>query len=79
MKVGLQIPFFDWPGSPENIGPVLLEIARVADQGGFASLWLMDRFLWDRVRLGRARRTYARRLQRDLVYGGRHRGNCGWA
>lgn len=44
MKIGLQIPYFNWPGSPANIGPVLQEIARLADQGGFATLWLMDHF-----------------------------------
>ena len=44
MKIGLQIPYFDWPGNPENTGPVLLEIARTADQGGLASLWVMDHF-----------------------------------
>lgn len=44
MKIGLQIPRFDWPGNPENIGTRLLEIARRADEGGFASLWVMDHF-----------------------------------
>lgn len=44
MKIGLQIPVFDWPGAPGSIGSVLLDIARAADQGGFASLWLMDHF-----------------------------------
>jgi F420-dependent oxidoreductase-like protein len=44
MKIGLQVPYFDWPGNPENIGPVLLEITRAAEQGGFASLWVMDHF-----------------------------------
>ena len=44
MKIGLQLPTFTWPGSPANIGAVLQEIARTADQGGFASLWLMDHF-----------------------------------
>ena len=44
MKIGLQIPYFDWPGNPQNIGPVLIEVARTADKGGFASLWVMDHF-----------------------------------
>ena len=44
MKIGLQIPSFDWPGGPAIIGSTLREIARTADQGGFASLWLMDHF-----------------------------------
>jgi alkanesulfonate monooxygenase SsuD/methylene tetrahydromethanopterin reductase-like flavin-dependent oxidoreductase (luciferase family) len=44
MKIGLQIPAFDWPGSPGNLGQVLHQIAGTADQGGFASLWVMDHF-----------------------------------
>jgi hypothetical protein len=28
MKIELQVPCFHWPGSPQNIGPVLLDIAR---------------------------------------------------
>ena len=26
MKIGLQIPCFDWPGSDENAGSVLAEV-----------------------------------------------------
>lgn len=44
MKIGLQVPRFDWPGSPRNIGSKLVEIARAADGAGFSSLWLMDHF-----------------------------------
>jgi F420-dependent oxidoreductase-like protein len=44
MKIGLQIPNFTWPGSPENIYQKLAEIARTADETGFASLWVMDHF-----------------------------------
>jgi len=44
MKIGLQIPCFDWPGSPRNIGPKLVEIAKTADSAGFSSLWIMDHF-----------------------------------
>lgn len=44
MKIGLQIPRFNWPGSPENIGSKLAEIARSADGSGFSSLWVMDHF-----------------------------------
>ena len=43
MKLGLQIARFDWPGSPQNLGPKLIEIAQAADQAGFSSLWVMDR------------------------------------
>ena len=44
MKIGLQLPQFDWTGSPQNIGPKLAEIANTADRVGFSSLWLMDHF-----------------------------------
>ncbi len=44
MKIGLQIPRFDWPGSPGNIGPKLIEIGKAADSSGFSSLWVMDHF-----------------------------------
>jgi F420-dependent oxidoreductase-like protein len=44
MKIGLQIVRFDWPGSPENTGSTLAEIARTADEAGFASIWVMDHF-----------------------------------
>ena len=44
MKLGLQVVRFDWPGSPENIGGKLGEIARAADESGFSSLWVMDHF-----------------------------------
>ncbi len=44
MKIGLQIPAFQWPGGPAVIGPRLAEIARAADDAGFDSLWVMDHF-----------------------------------
>jgi len=44
MKIGLQISRFDWPGTPEKMGATLAEIARAADDAGFASIWLMDHF-----------------------------------
>jgi F420-dependent oxidoreductase-like protein len=42
LKIGLHIGKFHWPGSPANLGPKLIEIAQAADQGGLASLWVMD-------------------------------------
>jgi F420-dependent oxidoreductase-like protein len=42
MRVGLHIGKFHWPGSPDNIGDKLAEIARTADDMGFYSLWVMD-------------------------------------
>jgi F420-dependent oxidoreductase-like protein len=44
MKIGLQIPNFTWPGGPAVIANKLAEIARTADEAGFASLWVMDHF-----------------------------------
>ena len=44
MKIGLQIPNFTWPGGPAEIAPRLAQIARTADDLGFASLWVMDHF-----------------------------------
>ena len=44
MKVGLQIPNFTWPGGPAQIAGTLAEIARIAEDAGFYSLWVMDHF-----------------------------------
>jgi len=44
MKIGLQVPSFTWPGGPAQIPRNLAEIARVADDAGFFSLWVMDHF-----------------------------------
>ncbi len=44
MKIGLQIPNFTWPGGPAQISGKLAEIARVVDDAGFYSLWVMDHF-----------------------------------
>jgi F420-dependent oxidoreductase-like protein len=44
MRLGLQIPRFTWPSGPAGIGSRLAEIARTADEAGFASLWVMDHF-----------------------------------
>jgi F420-dependent oxidoreductase-like protein len=44
MRIGLQIPSFTWPGGPARLGARLAEIARSADDAGFASLWVMDHF-----------------------------------
>jgi len=43
-KFGLQIPFFSWPGSPDNDRQVLADAARAAEDAGFSSLWVMDHF-----------------------------------
>jgi F420-dependent oxidoreductase-like protein len=44
MKIGLQIPRFSWPGSPDNLGEKLTTIARTADEVGFSSIWVMDHY-----------------------------------
>jgi F420-dependent oxidoreductase-like protein len=44
LRIGLQVPRFTWPDAPDSIGPKLAEIGRTADEGGFASLWVMDHF-----------------------------------
>lgn len=44
MKLGLQIPEFNWPDSPQSIGAKLVEIAKTAENVGISSLWFMDHF-----------------------------------
>lgn len=44
MHIGLQIPNFSWPGGAAALGNKLAQIARTADEAGFASLWVMDHF-----------------------------------
>ena len=44
MKLGLQIPAFDFPGGTEAIAPTLGRIALIADDVGFDSIWVMDHF-----------------------------------
>jgi F420-dependent oxidoreductase-like protein len=44
MRLGLQVPNFTWPGGPAALTETLRSIARAADEGGFASLWVMDHF-----------------------------------
>lgn len=54
MKIGLQIPRFDWPGSPQNLGAKFAEIGRTADDLGFASLWVMDHYFQINGGMGKA-------------------------
>jgi F420-dependent oxidoreductase-like protein len=44
VNIGLQISQFNFPGGEAAIGPTFAAIARAADTGGFASLWVMDHF-----------------------------------
>ncbi|MDE3077174.1 MAG: LLM class F420-dependent oxidoreductase, partial [Chloroflexota bacterium] len=44
MKIGLQIPNFTMPGGAAELRQRLGDIARAADDAGFASIWVMDHF-----------------------------------
>ncbi len=44
MKIGLQVPNFTYPGGASRIPGTLAEIARIVDDAGFHSLWVMDHF-----------------------------------
>ncbi len=44
MKIGLQIPYFTWPGGAPELGARLASIARTADDTGFDSAWVMDHY-----------------------------------
>jgi len=44
MRLGLQIPNFSWPDGPDALARTLRDVAAAADEGGFASLWVMDHF-----------------------------------
>ena len=44
MRIGLQIPIFSWPGGAAKMASKLREIAQTAEEGGFASVWVMDHF-----------------------------------
>lgn len=42
MRIGLQLPRFIWEGGADALAGTLKQIAQTADEGGFASLWVMD-------------------------------------
>jgi F420-dependent oxidoreductase-like protein len=44
MKLGLQIPYFTWPGGPPELGKKLAEVGRTAEDAGFSSVWVMDHY-----------------------------------
>jgi F420-dependent oxidoreductase-like protein len=44
MRLGLQVPDFTWPGSPQSLGTTFAGVARNAEASGMASLWVMDHF-----------------------------------
>jgi F420-dependent oxidoreductase-like protein len=45
LAFGLQVSRFDFPGHPGTTGETLGALARVAEEVGFRSLWVMDHFL----------------------------------
>src|SRR5690348_8351428 len=44
MKLGLQIPYFTYPGGPAALGATFARIVQEAEAAGFASLWVMDHY-----------------------------------
>jgi len=42
VKLGFQLPYFDWPGTPETTASKLREIAEAVEEAGFSSFWVMD-------------------------------------
>ena len=45
IKLGLQIPLFDFPGvAPDKLFERVSDIARTAEANGFDSVWVMDHF-----------------------------------
>src|SRR5438132_12270895 len=44
MKIGLQIPYFTYPGGPEKLGETFGRIVRDAEAAGLYSAWVMDHF-----------------------------------
>src|SRR5438034_6051417 len=44
MKLGLQIPYYTYPGGPARLGETFGRIVREAEAAGFYSVWVMDHF-----------------------------------
>ena len=44
MKIGLQIPYYTYPGGPAAIRETFGRIVREAEAAGFYSVWVMDHF-----------------------------------
>jgi len=42
MRLGFQLPYFDWPGAPVTTASKLREIAKAVEAAGFSSFWVMD-------------------------------------
>jgi len=44
MKLGISISNFSWPVPSRQLGSNIARVARLADEAGFESLWVMDHF-----------------------------------
>ena len=44
MKLGLQIPYFTWPGGAPELAPKLAQIVGEAENAGYDSIWVMDHY-----------------------------------
>jgi F420-dependent oxidoreductase-like protein len=44
MKIGLQIPYYTYPGGPASIRETFGRIVQEAEASGFHSVWVMDHF-----------------------------------
>jgi F420-dependent oxidoreductase-like protein len=44
MKIGLQIPYYTYPGGPNTIPETFGRVVREAEAAGFYSVWVMDHF-----------------------------------
>jgi alkanesulfonate monooxygenase SsuD/methylene tetrahydromethanopterin reductase-like flavin-dependent oxidoreductase (luciferase family) len=42
VKIGFQLPYFDWPGAPVTTASKLKEIVEAVEEAGFSSFWVMD-------------------------------------
>ena len=42
MRLGFQLPYFDWPESPATTASKLREIVEAVEGAGFSSFWVMD-------------------------------------
>ena len=49
MKLGISIANFAWPVPTAELGPTVSRIARLADDAGIDSLWVMDHFFQIRI------------------------------
>src|SRR5215212_4003913 len=44
MKIGLQIPYYTYPGGTASLSDTFGRIVRDAEEAGFYSVWVMDHF-----------------------------------